>query len=503
MTRLNHLLKWILVLGFIRVSLQPIHAATEELVSKSYLPYEILDVETTSDSLIIQGWALISYRQHFIDANDHAIRLEFLSLGESFQVSASLQPISQTAMMQYFGSPNCSSGSTWMPPETCNYLYENVGFRAVIPLNRFREDMIYQTNVIVDAYTANLSYKTPLYYPMSTDQVFQVGNREYRLISKLDDTNLKVSATTVIARKEPSKTSAAWYGGSTCSTTYSNQLFFLKDTVYQNVYQKVMVGTTSYYQVAANTNVCYLSRRRIVEGTALTPVWIASPYVLYSGSPLQIKVTKLNTPPVLYLTDIETYAGNSVDLSQNMRAIDVEDGDISNRIIIESNNFKPEIGDYQVIVSVMDSFGAKVTGTLQIRVLEDPNNPPLIDAKNATILQFTTFNPLDYAKASDVEDGDLTNRLRFTPSVDTNLPGTYEQCYEVSDSKNATDRKCIEIEVITYGKYLSRFRFISKNRLFYMEPVPELWQSRSSQLSELLANETEILVIELYLNPDP
>lgn len=497
MKRIKVLFRWFIMFSIIRCF--GIQSFAEEVsVQKSALPYEILTVETNQTSMIIKGWALISYVQHFQDASDHSVQLEFVSIYDSFKVDANLEPISQTTMMQYFGTPTCSWTSIHIPPETCNFIYENVGFSVEIPLDRFQATHHYQTNIIVNAFAANLSFKTPLYYPIPNDLSFRIEEKEYRIVSRLDDTQLKVSATTVIARKEPYKSSPAWFSGANCSATYTNQLFFMKDTIYTSIKQKIMVGNTSYYGVSANPYLCYSSRRRIIEGNSLNPVWIASPYVLYSGSPLQIQVIRLNNLPVLSTGTIQVVEGESVNVFDHVSAYDIEDGDISSNIKIISNNIQSIPGSYRVDLSVTDSFGSTSYGTLFVNVITLPNIAPIIEVKDKTVLQHSTFDPRKDVKASDYEDGDLTESIEVIGAINTAIIGTQTICYQVYDSKSLSSNACIIVNVIDFANYSNRFRFISKTKPFYMENIPHNWINNINSLISVLENTEIIQTVDIY-----
>ena len=326
-------LKYIFIIYTLHSAMIQTTAYTDIMVSKKDLSFEVLSIETSQNELIIKGWAFISYKQHFNNASDHATFLEFFNINDQFRVQASLTNISQTQMMTYFGSPSCSSSSTYQMPEVCNYNYEQVGFEVKVPLDRFKAGDSYQTNIIVQAHTAGISYKTALYYPLSNDLMLSSTSRETIVSSRLDATELKINATTVLARKQAQKQSEYWFYGSNCSSTYRNQLFFQVNTVYRRIYEKVISENTSYYRVGGNLNVCYDSRRRITEGTLIQPVWIASPYVLYSGTPLQIKVNLKNQAPYFVNEEINIYQGETFVLTDYVKAIDPEEGDISHRIV--------------------------------------------------------------------------------------------------------------------------------------------------------------------------
>jgi hypothetical protein len=483
---LSNIIKLIFLLGAASYFRINANATNEIMVSKKELPYEILNISLQDNSIVINGWVLISYKQHYLNSTDHKTIIEFYSISDSFRVDATLTNLSLTNQMQYFGSPKCSVNSINQIPEICNYNYENVGFKATIPLNMFKIDQTYQTNIISHAYKANLQYKTPIYYPMKKDLNFKLDEKEYNIVSRLDDTELKVNATTVIARKQPSKISAYWYSGTNCSSNYKNQLFFLINSTYQNVFDRVLSNETSYYQVKAKSSVCDGPRRRIVEGNNLSPVWIASTYVLYSGTPLQINAKYINRAPYFDKNDIYLYKGQKLEILDHIKAIDPEEGDISYKIEIIDSDYKDEVGQYSVKVKVSDKEGLTSHSDINVYVLALPNSKPIIYAENIRILQYSDFKPLDYARAYDNEDGDLTNSLISLNNVDTSIISIQEQCYYVEDSNGLNDSKCVEVEVFTNKDFYNKFRLISKNNLFYKEETPNNWINIYFILTQIL-----------------
>lgn len=69
-------------------------------------------------------------------------------------------------------------------------------------------------------------------------------------------------------------------------------------------------------------------------------------------------------------------------------------------------------------------------------ILPEDNTAPVINGvSNKQINIGTSFNPLTGVTAYDKEDGDLTNKIIITGSVDTSKAGSYELIYSVSDSK--------------------------------------------------------------------
>lgn len=473
----SQILKLIFLLGAVSYYRINVSAANEIMVSKKELPYEVLNISMQDNSITIQGWALISYKQHYINEGDHSTEFEFYSMNDSFRVSANLTNLSQTKQMEYFGSPKCSVNSINQAPETCNYNYEGVGFSVTIPLSKFKINQTYQTNIINHAFRANLSFKTPVYYPIQQDINFIKEGIEYHVVSRLDDTEIRVNATTVLARKQAAKVSPYWYSGSNCSSSYRNQLFFLINSNYRNVFEKVISDNTSYYRVSANLSACDGPRRRIVEGNSISPVWIASTYVLYSGTPLQISSNLVNQAPYFTKSDVTIYKGQALNINNYVQAFDLEEGNISHKIQIINSNYLDLVGTYQINLSVSDFQGLQTNTTLIVNVLALPNNKPILYADNIRILQFTKFDPLDYVSAFDNEDGNLNNNIVNLSTIDTDLLSNQEQCYYVEDSKGLSDTKCINIEIYTNNTIYDKFRMISHNNLFYREVIPTNWKS--------------------------
>ncbi len=483
-------LKYIFIIYTLHTALIQTTAFTDVMVSKKDLSFEVLSIETNQNELIVRGWAFISYKQHFNNTSDHSTFLEFFNIKDQFRVQANLTNISQTQMMTYFGSPNCSSSSTYQMPEVCNYNYEQVGFEVKVPLDRFKAGDSYQTNIIVQAHTVGISYKTALYFPLSSDLVLSSSSRETIVSSRLDATELKINATTVLARKQAQKQSEYWFYGSNCSTTYRNQLFFQVNTVYRRVYEKVINDNTSYYRVGGNLNVCYESRRRITEGTLIQPVWIASPYVLYSGTPLQIKVNLKNQAPYFVKEEINIYQGEIFVLTDYVKAIDPEEGDISHRIVETSNNVdRFTVGTYTIDVKVSDNEGLSSNSSIIVNVLTRPNNAPNITASDIKIQQFSNFDALNYVTAYDVEDGDLSEKVITLNSIDTSLLSDQEICYYVEDSKYLSSTKCIIVSIYSYQDLMSKIRFVSKNNMFYNESLPSNWIGNQLSLEFVILND--------------
>ena len=72
---------------------------------------------------------------------------------------------------------------------------------------------------------------------------------------------------------------------------------------------------------------------------------------------------------------------------------------------------------------------------------------PTITASDVTLIVGDAFDPLENVSADDAEDGDLTNLLTFTGTVDTSVPGTYHLTYQVTDTAGSTVVRRITVTV--------------------------------------------------------
>ncbi|WP_099222977.1 immunoglobulin-like domain-containing protein [Listeria costaricensis] len=168
-----------------------------------------------------------------------------------------------------------------------------------------------------------------------------------------------------------------------------------------------------------------------------------------------IKVTvdplapNLNIPPRILAKDITVEQGSTFDPLQHAAAADVEDGNITSSLVVTANDVDTSTpGEYHVTYEVTDSAGATTTKTITVTVNPAPNTPPTIDANDVTVDYGSNFDPLDYATASDKEDGDITSSLVVVSNdVDTSVPGEYNVTYEVTDSAGATTQKTIIVTV--------------------------------------------------------
>lgn len=164
------------------------------------------------------------------------------------------------------------------------------------------------------------------------------------------------------------------------------------------------------------------------------------------------KMEVLNAVPTIDAADKTITVGDTFNPKDGVTATDVEDGDLTAKIIVEKNDVDTtKAGKYEVTYKVTDNQGATRTKTITVTVIpkmEVLNEAPTIDAVDKTITVGDTFDPKVGVTAKDAEDGDLTDKIEVVKNtVDTKKAGKYEVTYKVTDSDGATRTKTIKVTV--------------------------------------------------------
>ncbi|HDR4423804.1 TPA: M4 family metallopeptidase [Bacillus cereus] len=163
---------------------------------------------------------------------------------------------------------------------------------------------------------------------------------------------------------------------------------------------------------------------------------------------IENEVPELTVPFTITLRVGETFEPMS-----NVKAVDKEDGDLTNRVKHKGDVDTSKPGKYIVEYSVVDSQGGNVTITQTVIVEgnEDTSDlNPTLTVPSATIIHIgDSFEPMAKVLASDKEDGDLTSKVKVDGEVDTSNAGTYVLTYKVTDSKGheVTAKQTVTVKV--------------------------------------------------------
>ena len=247
---------------------------------------------------------------------------------------------------------------------------------------------------------------------------------------KFTDTSYGKSSVTVSGNQY------TWVNYNTVDESYS-LISGLYTNTYVPVLESIQVGSNTWYKVPVD-----LTSSNHIYG-----------YTLASAPGVNISLSKaivVNSKPVINAKDKSIVEGDSFDPKKDVSAYDAEDGDLTSKIEISENTVDTKkAGTYKVTYKVSDNKGEVTTLTITVTVKE--NNAPVITATNKELVVGDSFDPKKDVKANDVEDGDLTSKIKVSENtVNTEKVGEYKVVYEVVDSKNKKTTK--EIKVVVKDK---------------------------------------------------
>ncbi len=129
-----------------------------------------------------------------------------------------------------------------------------------------------------------------------------------------------------------------------------------------------------------------------------------------------------------------------LNLSEVITAVDCIEGDISDNIIISSEDYTSSIeGVFNIQATVTNSKGDTSTITVPLIVEDLSLSAPEIELKEYLIYAKPNqeLNFEDYiVSATDSKDKDLTGSVTIETNIDTSKEGTYSVHYYVTDSKD-------------------------------------------------------------------
>jgi len=150
-------------------------------------------------------------------------------------------------------------------------------------------------------------------------------------------------------------------------------------------------------------------------------------------------VEKLSVPTITILGNnpVNIKVGESY-IEPGFSATDEKDGDITDKVIVTNNVDINKEGSYEVKYTVSNSDNQTVT--IIRNVIIEKVNIPVINLKgNASIILSLGESYVEPGfSATDEKDGDITDKVIVTNSVNINKEGTYEVKYRVSNSDNET-----------------------------------------------------------------
>lgn len=485
-------MKKILICVLLLLMLQPDIIHAYQSTDKLKVPFEIQSIQAQENGFMIEGWGMISSVQHFKDSTTHHYQLILSdNKGETLFYDGIIKQNDQTEVMQVMNVGRCGDDELFKDGKICYYDYQNVGFEFFIPYADLQLNHQYVASLKIEGITSGTTYTTQLFYPTTIPVHKKIDKLEYKAISALIDTKLKVVYDHVLERQEPANKYSYRMSNNLCSSTYGYYTYYQPDSIYEHVYGKYQANGTTYYNVHTSASaVCLNDKNTTVEGNDYSS-WIAGNFVDYIGEPLTFTVTSDNEPPqITILENPIIYVDEVIRPLDYAVAFDKEDGDITDNIVIIDGEVLPVPGIYEITFYVEDSMQAYDIKKMQVTVAERENKPPAIYAADKVIYQYEPFDYLADVDAFDYEDGIITGSIWYEGYVDVETLGDYYVTYYAIDCEGLITSKVIHVLVIRNPR--EKIRYIDALRPFYMEPIPRNWEKRYMFLFDQLEHPQKI-----------
>ena len=157
---------------------------------------------------------------------------------------------------------------------------------------------------------------------------------------------------------------------------------------------------------------------------------------------------------------VEIYTGDIFDPlmpdgNNKITATDVKGNELEVNVGYSDDFNLDQEGEHTITYTAKDRFNNTKSETVKINVRKD-EAPVITGTDDIIINKGTTFNPTEGVSATDAEN-DLTNEIKVSGNVNTNVAGVYPLTYKVSDERNTTTktRKVTVNDAPTIGGDLS------------------------------------------------
>lgn len=146
--------------------------------------------------------------------------------------------------------------------------------------------------------------------------------------------------------------------------------------------------------------------------------------------------------------EVTVVQGKSWNIDMHgVSVFDAEEGFL--KVSVKGSVDTNRLGTQHVVVYASDSKGAKVERQLTIKVVEPKNSAPIITADRVVIKQGQKYDvSMHNAKATDAEEGTLTDRITYKTNVDTSMSGIYQTTFTVKDSQGLSASITVEVQVL-------------------------------------------------------
>ena len=137
-------------------------------------------------------------------------------------------------------------------------------------------------------------------------------------------------------------------------------------------------------------------------------------YVDSTISGITYTLNYINIKPVINASDVNVIVNESFDPLLGVTGTDTEDGNITSKIKIESNNVNTaKVGNYEIKYSLTDSYGETVYKTIKVNVINRTTSNALFMFNGLKQLENNKFNFSGFIAVKGMDNKDIKQELIF------------------------------------------------------------------------------------------
>ncbi len=172
----------------------------------------------------------------------------------------------------------------------------------------------------------------------------------------------------------------------------------------------------------------------------------------------KIKYTDYKSPEFYSNGSLCFSENESINLSGRIGATDCLDGDISDNLILTTQNLTPRVaGDYSVDATVTNSRGDTSELRIPVKVEARSVNAPTIELNKYIVYtqQNKKLDPKSFIKSAENKDGDTikASDVEIKSSVNYSKPGVYTVDYYVEDGDGNEGHTFLVVVVAGENRY--------------------------------------------------
>lgn len=164
----------------------------------------------------------------------------------------------------------------------------------------------------------------------------------------------------------------------------------------------------------------------------------------------KVEVAQQNAMTIKGIEDVTIPMGSEFDALQGVSLVSGNGEVVLNGDVLVSNDVIDTYKERSFVLTYVafDGQGGYLSQKRTVTVKALTDNKPELNVSGQVIFRNSVFNPLDYATALDKEDGNISKNIQVKGTVNTNVSGSNQLTYSITDSAGNTASKTVIMYVM-------------------------------------------------------